>query len=312
MLKRIVIAALIWPLLALAQSYPSPTFNNLTVQGTFTSSGNIGLPSLAAQAANTVVANFTALSTTPTAVVVPSCSATNSALKYTSGTGLSCGTTFGITTGTLAQFASTTSAQLASVISDETGSGSLVFGTSPSLSGASISGGGGINGVPIGGTTPSSGAFTTLSATTPIPVASGGTGANSAATARTNLGAAALAGISTQQFNVQDATTANNAVAYDQALGLGQTWTDVHTSRALGTTYTNSTGRPIMVIASAVTGGANGTVEVNLNGVIYFGTTAATSGTQSGISFIVPPSGTYVVQCTGGGSPTVGTWGELR
>lgn len=35
--------------------------------------------------------------------------------------------------GTLAQFAATTSAQLASVISDETGSGALVFATSPTL-----------------------------------------------------------------------------------------------------------------------------------------------------------------------------------
>ena len=35
--------------------------------------------------------------------------------------------------GTLAQFAATTSAQLAGVISDETGSGALVFGTSPTL-----------------------------------------------------------------------------------------------------------------------------------------------------------------------------------
>ena len=37
------------------------------------------------------------------------------------------------TTGNLSQFASTTSSQLAGVISDETGSGSLVFATSPSL-----------------------------------------------------------------------------------------------------------------------------------------------------------------------------------
>lgn len=39
------------------------------------------------------------------------------------------------TAGTLAQFAATTSAQLAGVISDETGSGSLVFGTSPTIGG---------------------------------------------------------------------------------------------------------------------------------------------------------------------------------
>lgn len=38
----------------------------------------------------------------------------------------------------LSQFASTTSAQLAGVISDETGSGALVFGTAPSISGATI------------------------------------------------------------------------------------------------------------------------------------------------------------------------------
>lgn len=40
---------------------------------------------------------------------------------------------FGLVSGTLAQFAATTSAQLAGVISDETGSGLLVFATSPTL-----------------------------------------------------------------------------------------------------------------------------------------------------------------------------------
>jgi hypothetical protein len=39
-----------------------------------------------------------------------------------------------LTSGTLAQFAATTSAQLLGVISDETGSGALVFGTGPTLS----------------------------------------------------------------------------------------------------------------------------------------------------------------------------------
>jgi hypothetical protein len=43
--------------------------------------------------------------------------------------------------GTLAQFASTTSSQLAGVISDETGSGALVFGTSPTIGTPTISGG---------------------------------------------------------------------------------------------------------------------------------------------------------------------------
>jgi hypothetical protein len=48
------------------------------------------------------------------------------------------GGTVAYTGGTLAQFASTTSAQLAGVISDETGSGALVFGTSPTFTTSAI------------------------------------------------------------------------------------------------------------------------------------------------------------------------------
>lgn len=44
------------------------------------------------------------------------------------------------TTGNLSQFAATTSAQLAGVISDETGSGSLVFGTTPTITTPNIIG----------------------------------------------------------------------------------------------------------------------------------------------------------------------------
>jgi len=45
-----------------------------------------------------------------------------------------------VTTDTLAVHAATTSAQLAGVISDETGSGALVFGTSPTISGLTLTG----------------------------------------------------------------------------------------------------------------------------------------------------------------------------
>ncbi|CAE6862049.1 hypothetical protein R69658_07665 [Paraburkholderia aspalathi] len=128
--RKLLAAALLAPLVAFAQSYPSPTFNNLTVQGTFTLSGGVPPASLAAQAANTVLANVTASSHTPTAVAIPSCSAAGSALNYTSGTGLGCATGIALTGVSLAQFAATTSAQLQGVVSDETGSGSLVFGTS--------------------------------------------------------------------------------------------------------------------------------------------------------------------------------------
>lgn len=112
----------------------------------------ISAGSLAPIAANTVLGNFTGSSAAPTAFAVASCSTANSALKYTSGTGLSCGTNFALTSVNLSQFAATTSAQLLGVISDETGSGALVFGTSPTLTTpaiASITNGGTIT-VPSG------------------------------------------------------------------------------------------------------------------------------------------------------------------
>lgn len=111
---------------------------------------NVSATALAAQAANTVVANVTGSSASPTAFAMPSCSSSTSALQYTLGTGWTCYTSSATTTGTLAQFAATTSAQLAGVLSDETGSGAAVFGTNPTITGATISGG--------------TGSFTTLSA----------------------------------------------------------------------------------------------------------------------------------------------------
>ena len=102
--------------------------------------GGIAVNGISAIAANTVIANATASSASPTAVAIPSCSTSTSALQYTSGTGFSCYTSSATTTGTLAQFAATTSAQLAGVLSDETGSGSAVFGTSPTISQPTING----------------------------------------------------------------------------------------------------------------------------------------------------------------------------
>lgn len=126
--------------------------------------GNVALNGLAAQAANTVVANATASSASPTAVALPSCSGQNNALRWSAGSGFVCASSVALISQPLSQFASTTSAQLAAVISDETGTGSLVFGTNPTISGATQTGGT-INNAVIGGTTAAAGTFTTLTAT---------------------------------------------------------------------------------------------------------------------------------------------------
>jgi hypothetical protein len=90
MLKRILIAALWLPLIALGQTYPSPTYQNLTVLGTFTATGKVGLPSLAAQAANTVVGNASGSSASPTAITVTGCNGAAQALQWTNSVGFGC------------------------------------------------------------------------------------------------------------------------------------------------------------------------------------------------------------------------------
>ena len=91
--------------------------------------GNVTASNLASQAANTVLANVTASSASPTAFAMPSCSTSTSALNYTSGIGWGCN-------------AAINAAQ---------------------LGGATFAAPG-----PIGSTTASTGAFTTLAASSTV------------------------------------------------------------------------------------------------------------------------------------------------
>lgn len=152
MLKKILFAALLTPLLALAQSYPSPTFNNVTsqgtatlnnatVSGTFTATGKIGLTSLAPQAANTVVGNATSSSATPTAITVAGCNGAAQALQWTNGSGFQCNSSIA-TSGANANITSLSglttplsTAQGGTGTTSTTGTGSVVFSASPALTG---------------------------------------------------------------------------------------------------------------------------------------------------------------------------------
>ena len=126
---------------------------------------------------------------------------------------------------TLAQFAATTSSQLAGVISDETGSGSLVFATSPSLTTPNIgtpSAGTLTNciGLPqsgtVGLTTADSPQFTGINvghaSDTTLTRASSGVLAVEGVNVLTTATGAALAGSASQTFSVATATTANHAI----------------------------------------------------------------------------------------------------
>lgn len=89
--------------------------------------------------------------------------------------------------------------------------------------------------------------------------------------------------------------------------GNGQTWQVVTGSRAAGTTYYNTTGRPILVIYCS--GDSNNGFIAKVNG----GTIASLpggGGAGSGTSayFVVPPGANYSVST----SATGYTWAELR
>ena len=104
-------------------------------------------------------------------------------------------------------------------------------------------------------------------------------------------------------------TITNSAPA--AGLGMsGQTWQNVTASRAVGTTYTNSTGYPIFV-AITLAGGSSG-VNININGTTMFFQQVSNAGySNTSISFIVPNGATYAL-AQNGGSTSLSYWSELR
>jgi hypothetical protein len=95
-------------------------------------------------------------------------------------------------------------------------------------------------------------------------------------------------------------------------VGIGQTWQDVKASRALATTYTNNTGKPIMVnVFTANTGASsNSTLYVSGVAVSYIGGDSTNGAASATLSAVVPNGADYVV--TGSRTLTGGYWAELR
>jgi hypothetical protein len=174
-------------------------------------------------------------------------------------------------------------------VTTSTGTGNVVLSTSPTITSATLV-------TPALGT-PASGTLTNCTfptlnqnttgtaagLSTTLAIASGGTGQTTAANAGSALG----------------------------AIGVGQTTQDVLASRAINTTYTNNTGRPIMVYVSYVNASAT---SITSQQAVVDGVTILNSGLGNNrrgvMTFIVPGGSTYSVNMTGGDS-LVG-WAELR
>jgi hypothetical protein len=118
----------------------------------------------------------------------------------------------------------------------------------------------------------------------------------------------------TTQSNGDNSTkVATTAHVYGMGIGWGQTWQDVKSSRAGGTDYQNTTGKPIQVSLVVYGGDYNGAT-------VYVGTSTGSyvkigyayqvgAAVNCGISFIVPSNHYYKVVLSG---DTIDTWAELR
>lgn len=108
---------------------------------------------------------------------------------------------------------------------------------------------------------------------------------------------------SAPQLNGVDITTVSG-------IGVGQTWQDVGGSRTVNVVYTNTTGRPIVVIVgSGMTLNSNKTLYVGAMPGIMMNNSGSVTGTTGSATAIVPNGVTYQLGSSNGNH---GGWWELR
>jgi hypothetical protein len=100
-------------------------------------------------------------------------------------------------------------------------------------------------------------------------------------------------------------------VSANNGVGMGQKWLNVTGSRAASTTYTNSTGKPIMVCVN-LSNSTKSSINVTIDGITFRGSSSPNTELSGNYaSFIVPPGSTYSV-ANNAGTSTVTSWAELR
>jgi hypothetical protein len=160
---------------------------------------------------------------------------------------------------------------------------------------------------------------TGLISTTAISAGSASASVAYSTTARTNVAYRVIGRIdSTQTTAGTWATTPSliqgaggQALTAMSSLGYSQTWQNLTGSRTIGTTYYNTTGRPISV-SCFLNGGSAGYAVATVNGVNIPGQQANAAGSVVlYVTFIVPPQASY--SATISTSPTsINSWQELR
>lgn len=125
-------------------------------------------------------------------------------------------------------------------------------------------------------------------------------------------GAVILNDTLTSTSTTQALTAAQGKVLGDRDFGIGQGWVNLSGSRTNGTTYTNSTGKPIVVWVSIRDTNGSG-FSVTINGTSIINTTGdLPAGYYYPFIFIVPVGHTYKVSWAGGTNDELISWSELR
>lgn len=110
---------------------------------------------------------------------------------------------------------------------------------------------------------------------------------------------------------------ASGSLVNTKSVGDKQTWQNMSTSRAIGVSYTNATGRPI-VVSVALKNTSSGNMSLGIKAIVNGVTVADQSIYATGIdfkcsaSFIVPAGGVYQISKYGSHTASVSHWSELR
>jgi len=103
--------------------------------------------------------------------------------------------------------------------------------------------------------------------------------------------------------------TVQNSSSNTYSIGYGQTWQDLTSSRTAGTTYTNSTSKPIYV--SIRSSGSPPSLTLNINSLAVFQSYPQNINASQSVAGIVPPGITYSATYAGTGGG-ISAWYELR
>lgn len=294
-----------------SNSSGSGAFTNLSVSGTTTLSGLTASTALALDASKNVVSvtntgtGNNVLATSPT-LVTPALGTPSSA-TLTNATGLPVATGIsGLGAGVATFLATPSSANLAAAVSDETGSGALVFATSPTLVTPALG-------------TPSS---ATLTNATGLPVATGisGLGTNVATALGVNVGTSGSVVVNGGALGTPSSGTLTNATGLPVATGISGLGSGVATflatpsSANLAAAVSDETGSGSLVFATSPTlttpalGTPSSATLTNATGLpVASGISGLGTGVATALAVNIGTAGAPVVNGGALGTPSSGT-----